>query len=284
MEAEALQQLARRGDRWPVLRAVPFLLGLALLAYVTSGGLAAYDRVTFSAHMVGHMLLAMGVPPLLVLGAPATLALRVLPARTDGTRGAREWLLAVLHSPVLRVLSFPPVAAVVFAGSLIAFYYTGLFDLALTTHVGHELMSVHFLLAGYLFASVLIGVDPGPARPGYPLRLLLLFATMAFHAFFGIALLQGTTVLQKPFFAAVGRPWGAGLGADQLAGGGRAWALGEVPTLLIVLVLIMQWSGSDDREARRLDRAADRDGDAELVAYNAMLAGLADRDARRTTR
>ena len=178
------------------------------------------------------------------------------------------------------MLAFPPVAATVFAGSLIAFYYTGLFGLALTTHVGHELMHLHFLVAGYLFAWVLIGVDPGPARIGYPLRLLVLFATMAFHAFFGIALLQGTTVLQQAYFAAVHRPWGPGLLADQQAGGGLAWALGEVPTLLIALVLVVQWSRSDERDARRLDRAADRDGDAELTAYNAMLTRLAERDAR----
>jgi cytochrome c oxidase assembly factor CtaG/putative copper export protein len=275
-----VRRLVARGDGWPAGRAVCWVLGLALLVYVTCGGPAVYGRVTFSGHMVMHMLLAMVVPPLLVLGAPVTLALRTLTPRSDGTRGPREWLQAVLTSPVLRLLTFPPVAAVIFTGSLVVFYWTDLFELALTTHVGHELMTLHFLLAGYLFAWVLIGVDPGPHRPGYPLRLVLLFATMAFHAFVGVAMISGTTVLQPQYFGGLGRDWGRDLLADQRFGGQLAWAIGEIPTLVIALVLVVQWARSDDREARRSDRAADRDGDAELTAYNEMLARLAARDRR----
>jgi len=273
----AVRALQVRGDRWPVSRTLVFLLGLALLTYVTCGGPAVYGRVTFSGHMVMHMLLSMVVPPLLVLGAPILLALRVLPARGDGTRGPREWILAVVGSRFLKVLAFPPVAAVIFAGSLVAFYYSDLFELSLTTHVGHELMMVHFLLAGYLFAWVLVGIDPGPNRIGYPLRLILLFATMAFHAFFFLAVMNGNAVLQPEFFGSLGRTWGRALLADQQYGGGIGWGIGEVPTLLLTLVLAVQWSRSDDRDAKRYDRAADRDGDAELEQYNAMLAKLAGR-------
>jgi cytochrome c oxidase assembly factor CtaG/putative copper export protein len=273
----AVRRLQVRGDRWPVLRTVIFLLGLAMLIYVTCGGPAVYGRVTFSGHMVMHMLLSMVVPPLLVLGGPILLALRVLPARTDGTRGPREWILAVLASRPLKVLAFPPIAALVFAGSLVVFYYSDLFELSLTTHVGHELMQTHFLLAGYLFAWVLVGIDPGPNRIGYPLRLIMLFATMAFHAFFFLALMNGTSVLQPDFFGSLGRTWGRALLADQQFGGGIGWGIGEGPTLLLTLVLAVQWSRSDDRDAKRYDRAADRDGDAELEQYNAMLAKLAGR-------
>jgi putative copper resistance protein D len=109
------------------------------------------------------------------------------------------------------------------------------------------------------------------------MRLLLLFATMGFHAFFGVALTQGTSVLQQAYFASLERPWHADLLADQRLGGGIAWGLGELPTLAVALVLAVQWSRSDDREAKRRDRAADRDGDAELTEYNAMLARLAGR-------
>ena len=273
----AVVRLRRRGDSWPILRTVVWLAGLLLLVYVTCGAPAVYGRVLFSAHMVMHMLLTMGVPPLLVLGAPVTLALRALPARQDGSRGAREWILAALNSSVLKVLAFPPVAAALFAGSLVIFYYSFLFRVALTTHVGHELMDVHFLFTGYLFAWVLIGVDPGPKRLGYPLRLLLLFITMAFHAFFFLSIMRSSTPLQPQFFNGLGRTWGRGLLDDQQYGGGFGWGIGEVPTLLIALVLVAQWSKSDERDAKRYDRAADRDGDAELEAYNAMLTKLSDR-------
>ncbi|WP_432498081.1 cytochrome c oxidase assembly protein [Kineococcus auxinigenes] len=268
--------LRRRGDRWSAGRTAWWVLGCLALLFVTSGGPAAYGRLSFSAHMLQHMLLTMAVPPLLVLGAPVTLAMRVLPARRDGSRGAREWLMEVVHSRYLALVGHPLVAAALFAGSLIVFYYSPLFELALRTHVGHELMMVHFLGTGYLFSSVLIGVDPGPHRPAHPLRLILLLATMGFHAFFGVALMQGTQLLAADWFSQVAP--GADLLADQRKGGDIAWGIGEVPTLVLVLGVAVAWSRSDTRENRRRDRAAERDGGRELAQYNAMLARLADHD------
>ncbi len=124
-------------------------------------GAGHLGRVLFSAHMVMHMAVAMIVPLLLVPAAPVTLALRTLAARRDKTWGPRELLLQVVHSRAMRVLANPVVAAAVFFFSLAAFYYTGLFELALTTHTGHLLMMAHFLLTGYLFVWVMIGIDPG---------------------------------------------------------------------------------------------------------------------------
>jgi putative copper resistance protein D len=267
--------LRRRGDAWPVHRTLLWVLGWALVAYVTSGGPAAYGRVLFSAHMVQHMTMAMGVPALLVFGAPVTLAARALARRRDTSRGPREWLLGLVESRPAQLLAHPVVAAAVFTGSLVVFYFTPLFGIALRTHVGHELMMVHFLLTGYLFAQGLVGIDPGPARPPYPFRLVLLFATMAFHAFFGVALTSGDTLLQATWFSQLG--WGIDLLADQQRGGGIAWGIGELPTLLLALAVAVQWSRADARESTRGDRAADRDGDADLARYNDMLARMGGR-------
>jgi putative copper resistance protein D len=230
----------------------------------------------FSLHMLGHMALSMVVPPLLVFGAPVTLLLRALPVRRDGSRGPREWLLAVMESRYVKVITHPVFAGVMFTGSLVAFYYSSLFGLALRTHAGHELMMVHFLLAGYLFTFAVIGVDPAPVRLGYAFRLLLLFITMAFHAFFAVGLMSQETLLQGSYFSSLG--WGIDALADQKNGGAIAWGVGDGPTLLLAVVLALQWARSDERLARRRDRAADRDGDAELRKYNEMLAELARRD------
>ena len=275
-----VRRLRARGDRWPVGRTIWWVLGCLALLFVTSGGPAAYGRISFSTHMMQHMLLAMAVPPMLVLGAPVTLAMRVLPVRRDHSRGAREWLLVVVHSRYFAILGHPLVAAVLFAGSLIVFYFSPLFELALRTHVGHELMMVHFLGAGYLFSSAIIGVDPGPQRPAYPLRLILLLATMAFHAFFGVSLMVSTTLLAPDWFAAITPT--ANLIANQQEGGDIAWGIGEFPTLLLVLGVAIGWSRSDTRENRRSDRKAARDGDAELNEYNAMLQRMADREGPRS--
>jgi putative copper resistance protein D len=271
-------RMHRRGDAWPLLRTMSWVAGWLLFAYATNGVLGIYGRVAFSWHMTLHMVEAMVVPIFLVLGAPVTLALRTLKPRADGTLGPRELVLGLVHSRVLAVVGNPIFAAVFFFMSLVVFYWTGLFELALTTHTGHLLMTAHFMLTGYLFAWVLIGVDPGPKRWSPALRLIVLFATIAFHAFFGVAMITGTYLLAGDFFTTIAIPWVPDALADQRFGGGVAWAIGELPSLVLALIVAMQWSSTDRAEAIRGDRRADRDGDAELAAYNARLAELARRD------
>ena len=271
-------RLRRRGDSWLWLRTMAWIAGCAVLAFVTSGGPGVYGRLHFSTHMLQHMSLMIMVPFLWVLGAPATLALRALRVPGDGSFGPREALLRLLHSDVLRVLSHPLVAAGLLIVSLVAFYYTWLFPSAMITHPGHVLMTTHFLIVGYLFIWSLIGIDPGPARSPYPLRLIVLLITMAFHAFFGISLMASTTLLAPNWWHALGGADDAALIADQQAGGGIAWAAGDLPAFLLVVALLVSWFHSDQREARRLDRQADRDGDAELRRYNEKLAELSRRD------
>jgi putative copper resistance protein D len=263
-------RLRKRGDSWPWYRTVLWLLGIALLFYVTNGGVNVYEKFMFSQHMLAHMTLGMMIPVLLVPAAPITLALRAINKRTDGSRGAREWILLIVHSRYFGFLSNPVVAAVIFAGSLWLFYYSGIFRWATVDHVGHEWMIVHFLGAGYLFVSALIGVDPSPYKAPYPMRLIVLLATMAFHAFFGLALMSGSGLLLADWYGAMG--WGTSAIEDQQTGGGIAWSVGEIPTVALAIVVAIMWSRSDDRESKRRDRQADRDGDAELEEYNAMLA------------
>ncbi|GAA4678933.1 cytochrome c oxidase assembly protein [Frondihabitans cladoniiphilus] len=271
----AVVKLRRRGDSWSWGRTVPWLVGCFGLVFATSGGPSVYGAVNFSTHMIQHMVLMMYVPPLLVLGAPILLALRTLPKRRDSSRGAREWLLLITHSRYAGFITHPVVAAIVFAGSLVAFYWTGWFQLSLQTHPGHLIMEIHFLLAGYVFFFVVIGVDPGPKRPPYPLRLMLLMATLAFHAFFGLALMSGTDILAADWWHALGKTNYQELLNDQHTGGAIAWGAGEFPTVLVALMVVRQWVRSDERVAKRYDRRAEVDGDAELRQYNERLAEIA---------
>jgi cytochrome c oxidase assembly factor CtaG/putative copper export protein len=272
-------KLHRGGNAWPIHRTVCWVLGGLLLAFLTSGGPAVYGRLAFSTHMLQHMSLMVPVPLLLVAGAPVTLALRALTARPDSSYGPREVLLSLVHSRYLAIIGQPVVAAVIFTGSLIVFYYTGLFEVAMFTHIGHVLMTLHFLLVGYLFIWSLVGIDPGPQRPPYPIRLLILLVTMAFHAFFGLSLMQSAALIGPDWWHALGQTDDLALLDDQQLGGGIAWGAGDIPALLIGLTLILQWVRSDAKETKRRDRQADRDDDAELKAYNERLAAMAKRDA-----
>jgi cytochrome c oxidase assembly factor CtaG/putative copper export protein len=273
-------RLARRGDRWPVWKAVSWVTAMVILWFTTSSGLYVYGTFLFSIHMVAHMILSMLIPLLMVLSTPVTLAARAISARTDGSRGPREWIMAVVHSRYLGVLGHPLVAAPIFALSLIVFYYSPLFEWALSDHLGHQWMTVHFLLSGYLFALVLLDADPHPHRPSYPLRLVIVLATMAFHAFFGLGLMVGGGLLVPEWFGAMGREWGLDPLADQQQGGELAWGLGEIPTVLLAILVTWSWSRGDDREQKRLDRQADRDDEEALRAYNEMLQRRADADRR----
>ncbi|GAA0524170.1 copper resistance protein D [Saccharopolyspora subtropica] len=279
-----VRRLRRRGDRWPVGRTITWLLGCATILVATSSGVGRYAPAVFSVHMGQHMLLSMLAPVFLVLAGPTSLALRVFrPAGKDEPPGPREWLVAFVHSPVSRVLTNPIVALALFVGSFYALYYTGLFDLALNQHWAHLAMNAHFLLVGYLFYWPVIGIDPAP-RPLPALgKVGLVFASMPFHAFFGITLMMSQTVIGENFYRSLDLPWMIDLLADQRLGGGLTWASGEVPLVVVVLALLVQWSRADYRAARRIDRKADADGDADLAAYNEMLRQLAERDTPRSS-
>jgi putative copper resistance protein D len=274
----AVIRLRRRGDPWPVGRTISWVAGCLLLIWATSGAPEVYGSVLFSMHMVEHMTVAMAVPILLVLGAPITLALRVLTARRDASRGPREWLLIMVHARLFTLVAHPLVAAGLFIAGLVTFYYSSAFEIALATHTGHVVMTAHFLATGYLFAWVICGPDPGPRRPPYPFRLILLVATMAFHAFFGVAMMGSVEIIGEDWFAALDRTWGPTLAEDQRRGGALAWGLGDYPVAILTLAMAAAWLRSDERDSRRYDRKADRDGDAELAAYNAHLRHLAEHD------
>ncbi|MFE4251584.1 cytochrome c oxidase assembly protein [Streptomyces sp. NPDC056910] len=266
-------RLARRGDRWQVGRTLSFVVGVLTVMLVMCTKLNDYGMVMFSVHMVQHMVISMLSPILLLMGAPITLALRAMPVARRGAKGPRELLLMFLHSRYMRIITHPAFTIPLFIASLYALYFTPIFDTLMGSKVGHLGMMVHFLAVGLVFFWPIMGVDPGPHRPGYVMRMLELFAGMPFHAFFGIALMMAS----GPMIGTYEHP-PASLGidalADQTAAGGIAWAFSEVPSVLVLLALLFQWKKSEDRQARRKDRAADRDGDQELAAYNAYLASL----------
>lgn len=271
-----VHRLGRRGDRWPAGRTVAWLAGCGALLLATSSGVRSYGSAMFSVHMVEHMTLNMFVPVLLVLGAPVTLMLRVLPsAGPDAPPGPREWIVRAVHSRFTAFLSNPLTAFILFVGSLYAVYFTPLFDTLVRYHWGHEFMALHFLITGYLFYWGIIGVDPGPRRLPYLGRLALLFAIMPFHAFFGIAMMSSESTVGENFYRGLALPWVPDINADQHLGGAIAWGASEVPLVVVVIALVTQWARQDRRDAARSDRHTDAGYDDDLAAYNNMLRELA---------
>ncbi|WP_253774105.1 cytochrome c oxidase assembly protein [Goodfellowiella coeruleoviolacea] len=261
--------LRRRGVGWPVRRTAAWLAGCLLVLVASSSGIGRYAPGMFSVHMAAHMVLNMFAPVLLALGGPVTLALRTLP------RAPRGWLVALLHSGVARLVAHPAVAAVGFVASFYVLYFSGLFGAAMFYHWAHQLMNVHFLVSGYVFYWLVIGVDRPPRPLPHLARLGMLFAVMPFHAFFGVILMNSPTVVAETYYRYLALPWVPDPLADQRVAGGIAWAAGEIPMLVVVIALLAQWAAADRREATRVDRRVDSGADDRLAAYNAMLADLA---------
>jgi putative copper resistance protein D len=247
-----VHRLRARGDKWPLSRTVLFVgAGLGSIAAVTVSGLHAYDTTLISVHMVQHMVLSMVAPIFLALGAPVTLALRVL-------RGApRKRLLALVHSRVARVLSFPLVAYALFVANPFVLYFSGLYRLTLENPLAHELVHAHFILTGCLFFWPLLGLDPLPGRWPYPGRALLMVLSVPFHTVLGLTIMQSTTLLGGDWYPSLGLAW-ADPWTDQKVAGGILWAGGEFVSVTMIGVLLMQWFKQSEREARRIDRELDR--------------------------
>jgi len=275
--------LTRRGDKWPVGRSVAFGLGIAGIDFATSGGLGLYAHFAFSYHMVAHMVLGMIAPIGIILGAPITLALRTLPqGRNKSERGVRGTLLTALHSKLAVFYTYPLVALALFDGSLFALYFTGLFGSMMQSHAGHFFMNIHFILSGLLFFHVIIGIDPNPRRVPHLVRIVIVFAAMSIHAFFSVALMSSTTLIDQGYFASLKTPWLTNLLADQQLGGSIGWAMGEIPILLALIATFISWVKDDSRETKRIDRNTARQAAMgqpdELADYNQYLQELAKRD------
>lgn len=235
-----VRRLRRRGRAWPAARIASFAGASAVVAIALLSGVASYDESRFVVHVVQHLLLSMVAAVLFVLSAPVTLALQA------GSRTAQRRILRVLHCRPVAVLTHPVTVLALFGGTLFVLYFTGLYDLSLRNRPVHELVHLHFLVVGLLFFWMVVGVDLVRDRLPYGACLLCVMATVPIHAFLGIALLTASA----PLFS------GHTL-ADQRAGAGILWVVGDLVTLVVGGIVLAQWMSHEERVAEREDRRAD---------------------------
>ena len=238
------------GHPHPTWRSAAFLAGLGILALALTSPIEAYEGALFSVHMLQHMLLELIAAPLLLLGAPATLALR---AASPPTRGL---LLAVLHSRVVTVLSFPLLAWVLFAAVNWGWHFSTLYDQALETPWLHDVQHLTFLGAALLFWWPVVGADPARWRLPHPVRLFYLFLAMPQNSFLGIALMSAPAALYPHYLTNL-RAWGPTPAVDQSVGGMLMWVGGDVVFLLAMGFVVAAWVRTEDRRTARADARED---------------------------
>ena len=128
----------------------------------------------------------------------------------------------------------------------------------IASHLGHLVMNLHFLVVGYLYYWVIIGVDPSPRQVQPMIKLAMLIGALPFHAFFGLALMNSHKAMATDYYNSLSLPWVTDLVGDQRLGGAIAWGATEIPMIIVMIALLSQWARSDEREARRSDRIGDR--------------------------
>jgi cytochrome c oxidase assembly factor CtaG len=277
---------------WPVLRALAYFAGLAVVVIATESSVGAYDDVLFSVHMVQHLLLIMVAPALLVAGRPVTLLLHA------SRNPLHRWVIALLRSRVVTFLTCPPIAAGIYAVVIVGTHLTSFMNITLERENVHNAEHVLYLVAGYLYFLPLLGSEPIRWKMSYPTRFLLLALTMPVDTFVGVVLIQTGHEL-FPAYADTGRTWGPSLVGDLHAGGAIMWVGGDgIMFVLMVCVSALfirdktaHSSMGDWLEAARhralvdqvgavpdaapgLRRGATVDDEAHLAAYNAYLARL----------
>jgi cytochrome c oxidase assembly factor CtaG len=257
---------------FPRGRVVCFVAGLLVIEVALQSIVERYDTTLFSVHMVQHVLLTLVASPLLALGAPITLALRF--ARPEFRR---RWILPLLHSRVVRAVTFPPVAWVLFAGAMWGTHFSPIFDASLTEPLLHQAEHAIYLTVGLLFWWPAVGADPSPWRMPHPVRALYLFLQMPQNTFLALAI-YGASEPLYPHYTAISllMPWAPAPLADQQLAGGLMWVIGDVIFILAIVLVVAGWMRSEERDASRRDRQ----DDAARAAIRAREAALAERLAR----
>ena len=249
----AVRRIDARHPANPVPRShvIAFLAGLATIEFALQGVVGTYDDVLFGDHMLQHVLLMMVAAPLLVLGAPVTTVLR---AATPAVR--TRWLLPILHSRSVRLLSHPAVGFVLFAGVLWGTHFSGIYELSLENQAVHDLEHLAYLTIALIFWWPVVGRDPAPWRLPHLARLLLMLLQMVQSAFLGVVILMAPAPLYA-HYAELNLGWITPL-ADQQLAGGIMWVVGGLGFLLLSLLVVLDWMVADEREAARIDARLDR--------------------------
>ncbi len=238
--------IAHPANPHPRHRSWLFAAGLVAIGLALLSPIEAYEGQLFSVHMVQHMLLELVAAPLLLAGAPITLALRA------SSPAWRRRLLTVLHSRVVHALSFPVLAWMLFAAVNWGWHFSVLYDQALENQLLHYVQHATFLGAALLFWWPVIGADPSPWRLPHPVRILYVFLAMPQNSFLGVALMSAGSVLY-PHYVTNARGWGPTPLEDQQLGGIIMWVGGDVAFLAAMAVVVVMWMRYEDRRTVRSD-------------------------------
>lgn len=264
---------------WPLYATVSWLAGVAVLLLSLHSSIEVYGHALLWMHMIQHLLLIMVVPILLIWGQPV----RLFWGRAPGGR-------------LLRWLTFPVLTIGLYTAVLVGTHLTGFPEAMATQPAVHQLEQLLYLVSGYLVFWPVAGAEASPWSIPHVVRFPLLALAMGADTLVGVALML-TGYPLAPSTAHMRPGWGPTLLEDQNLAGAIMWVGGDSLMMLLMLIVVAQWSATGSRarlgdwleSARRQSLAkigsgadyntvgasADVDDDEEArAAYNRMLAEL----------
>ncbi len=209
-----------------------FLGGVALLWLVSDWPVHDLGEHLFAFHMVEHLVLALVVAPLLIMGTPAWLARRLVGHR------------AVF--PLLRALTKPLVAFFAFNAVLAAMHWPRIVRLMVTSEPAH--FSIHALLLAVAIIMWTPVLSPLPELPRLrpPLRMLYLFGHSLIPTVPASFLTFGKEPLY-PIYAELPRLWGVDPLTDQAVAGLIMKIGGGLLLWTVIAVIWFRWYGDEQR-------------------------------------
>ena len=235
---------------WPRLLTTSFLAAMAIAWFVLLGPIGAYDDTFFWAHMVQHLGLMMLVAPLILLGSPVLLILRVSTPRVR-----RRWVVPILRSRAAIALTNPILGWLIFAGTLVGTHFSPFFEFCLEHPLVHDYVEHPiYLCAGLIYYYPLLPGNPGPRRISYGIRTLSLFSMMTPETMTGF-FIYSTGYVMYPYYTTVSRPFGPSPLKDQQWGGALMWSASMLIDAVWVTIAVKHWLQNERQVAERIDLA-----------------------------
>jgi putative membrane protein len=198
------------------------------------------DEYLFSAHVVQHFVLALLVPPLLLLGID------------------RSWIKALLTRPLLdraaRSIGAPPVSWALGVGTMLLWHIPAFFNAALSHEVLHVVQHLSFLVTGTIFWWPIVRPD-SHRYTSLGGSITYLFTACLACSFLGAALTFGSPAAYPAYLhppdtlgilPMIRDSWGLDPKADQQLGGLLMWVPGCFVYLTAILWTVARWFSSPD--------------------------------------
>jgi putative membrane protein len=201
---------------------------------------ALEDARLFTAHMVQHLILALVVPPLLLIGTP-------------------DWIIRPIISVrplrfIARILVYPIVAYMVYTLVLVGLHSPQLYDLMCRDDDFHIAAHLLLLATAVMLWWPLLSPLPELPRLSYPAQMLYLFFWLIPMAGVAAPITMASTVIY-PWYLEGPHPFHLSPLSDQILGGLAMWVGAGFYMIGVFTTIYFQWARYEDRDEPEINFA-----------------------------